>query len=106
MPDNPDEGLDFDELEQLMQENGSNHGRSRGEGGAWIPLDGHYDAESRAVVANRAEDREITSRKRYVDKPRKHGTAYAYVKIKCRCVPCQAWNADRVRRLRDVTTSE
>lgn len=57
---------------------GHNHGRARGTGGGWHPLE--------------TDPQDVPSYKR-VANPRKHGTAYTYQKLKCRCARCRAWKS-------------
>ena len=77
--------LELEYLEELMSEpaGGHNHGRHRTDVGTWAPL------ETRDPAIDRP------SYKRVVEKPRKHGTAYTYRKIKCRCDVCRAWKAEQ-----------
>jgi hypothetical protein len=77
-------------MEALMQEpaHGHNHGRAKGEGGGWHTL----ETDSPYL--------DPPSFKRFVDGTHKHGTAYLYVKLKCRCTACRAWNAARISRYR------
>lgn len=81
--------LEFEFIEELMSEpaHGHNHGRERGYGG-WHPLE--------------TDPRDTPSFKRYVNEPRKHGTAYVYVKLGCRCEPCRTWKRDYDRARRNA----
>ena len=85
--------IEFDFFEELMQEpsHGHNHGRKKGLHGGWIPLE--------------TDTRDIPSYKRAVE-PRKHGTAYLYVKLRCRCPKCRAWKSayDKARRMRNPSS--
>ena len=77
----------WDELRELMEEppGGHNHGRARAMSGDW---------ESVEQV-----DYIMQTRKRYAD-ARKHGTAYTYMKLRCRCEQCRAWQSLRMRAYR------
>lgn len=79
--------IEFDVMQDLMEEppGGHNHGRARTVSGGWHTLE--TPGES------------IPSFKRYADS-RKHGTAYTYRKIGCRCELCREWKAASMRRYR------
>lgn len=79
------------ELEDLMSEppGGHNHGRKKNDG-QWFPLEAleiHEHGDAFPV------EEQSASIKRYVDRPRTHGTAYTYRKIGCRCGLCRDWKA-------------
>lgn len=80
--------LEFEFMEELMAEppHGHNHGRSRGEAG-WHPLE--------------TDPADSPSFKRFVEKPRQHGTPYTYQKIGCRCDLCRAWKRGYNREKRN-----
>jgi hypothetical protein len=89
-----DEGLSIELIEQTDVL--ANHGRVRGAG--WRPLEPVETDDSistefgePAVFSAYGE----TSPKRYVETPRKHGTAYTYEKLGCRCETCREWKRAR-----------
>lgn len=87
----------FEECELVMQipPGGFNHGRAKSEDGTWRPLES--EGRDGDILWHPSFKRE--------PQPLKHGTAYAYVKVKCRCFECRRWNASRIRSYRqDVTT--
>lgn len=96
-----DDGLE--ELAELMAEppGGFNHGRRNGD-----PLDGVYDEGQEDWVPLLVEDRGLVSTKRYpVDSQSttdRHGTLYAYVKLRCRCGRCRLAMAEWKRNRRVV----
>lgn len=112
---------ELDELASLMEESpaAGYHGRVKPVATeetrhVWRPLDAVRDTSTEQWVSvDRPQDLQVLedeededaptgSAKRYVEKPRLHGTAYTYVKIKCRCDSCKAWKrAENARQYRD-----
>jgi hypothetical protein len=80
--------MNYDEWEELLSEppHGHNHGRARFDQPGWRPLE--------------TDHRDEPSIKR-PPVPTKHGTAYGYVKQKCRCEFCKMWESDRRREYRE-----
>jgi hypothetical protein len=97
-------------FEDLMAEppGGFNHGRKRGSSGSWAPLEALdwetdlVEAHSGSAVPVPSIPGDGASTKRYVERPRDHGTRYTYKRLGCRCVKCRGWNAAQVRRQRNV----
>lgn len=66
---------------------GHNHGRERNQGGGWTTLE---------------TDGSVPSVKRFA-RARKHGTAYTYVRLGCRCVLCQGWKRAYNKKMRNTS---
>lgn len=78
--------IEFDVMQEIMEEppGGHNHGRARTLSGGWHILE--------------TPGKDSPSYKHYIEKPRKHGTAYTYMKLRCRCEACRAWMRDYRKR--------
>lgn len=86
---------DVDWLE-LMEEppGGFNHGRERGTDAGWHTLE--------TPGVDEPSLKHFPPERWSSERPIAHGTAGAYVKRKCRCDECRAWNAAHQRRKRSA----